>query len=353
MNLRSLFVAIAVLVAACAPGAPSGAAPQAASGGSSDTKPSSIVTLKFVSATPTVILSAVVLGVESGIFKELGLNVEVVTGVGGNSINLVAAGQADIGVGAIPNIVNVTSKGRPMSLVYGTAGLGLGTILVARDGLRSLDEVKALPKCTFATVTPGTANYGHANYLNKALGLNCELVTFKTSIEQGGAVAAGRADVAATIYDSLGAAIRQGKVRILVDGRVPADQKHLGPQHTEQALYGLKDNLQTKREAIVRFMRGMGKINALLRSAPTAELVALFRKNQDFQIQDPGVLAESVENSRAFMNPNAGYISSPDWANALEQFPTWGIPDFVPTDPVWRYGAAVDMSFYEAALGKP
>jgi ABC-type nitrate/sulfonate/bicarbonate transport system substrate-binding protein len=348
MKLLSVFCAIGLVATACASN-PGQGAPSATAG----SQPPPVVTLKFVSATPTVILSAVVLGVESGIFKDLGLNVEVTTGVGGNSINLVAAGQADLGVGAIPNIVNVSSQGKQMSLIYGTAGWGLGTILVARDGLKTLDDVKALPKCTFATVTPGTANYGHASYLNKALGLNCELVTFQTSTLQGGAVAAGRTDVAATIYDALGAAIKQGKVKILVDGRVPADQKHLGPKFTEQALYGLKSNLESKREAIVRFMRGMAKVNDLMQTSSTSQLVSLFRKNNDFQLQDAGILTESTENSLAFMNPNKGYVTKADWTAAVGEFATWGIPDFNGNSASWAYDAAVDMSFFEAGVGKP
>jgi ABC-type nitrate/sulfonate/bicarbonate transport system substrate-binding protein len=299
-------------------------------------------------------VSQPVIGLYSGIFKKEGVDVTVRSGTGGNTVGLVVSGGADIGLFAPPAILSAVRQGKDLSIIYGTLDVAPISVLVSAPGttLASLRAKKG--DCTFGVTSPGAANYGNGAYMNKSSGINCKLVSFNDVPTEVGAVATGRVDAAGASYDSFADAIGSNKIHILLDAR-KASQRHffMTSDWAQDVFFGSASNLASKKDAVMRFMRGIAKVNKLLRTDSPAQLAAIIQQDRDFQTQSLAVLTDRFEADLVGMDPQGGYISSGSWTRALSVESTWGIPNFDPADPSFAYSHAVDMTYFDAVMPAP
>ncbi len=313
------------------------------------------------SANPTIV-GTVGVAVAAGIFEELGLDVDLQAG--GNDLNLVVAGSADLTQAATADAGSLEAQGKGMSAIWAASGGGLGAVfLVAADGPESIEEFtqEAADGCSFGITSIGSTSYSYGNALNAALDVDCELLELGSSTSQiVGAVVSGRADmmVGTPGNPSVAAAIEAGELKVLIDtadrGDPLVDELGIG-EITDRVWIGLEDNLESKRESIVRFVAGLKTAAEMFETAPAEELADLLltldlMKDEYPAAEDREDLIAAIEAAKPYTNWNDGYITKEDWEQGLASIATWGLDDFDPADPARSYERIVDMSFYDEAV---
>jgi ABC-type nitrate/sulfonate/bicarbonate transport system substrate-binding protein len=355
------FVLLALAVVGCGSSSSSSSTTQAAntssgSGSGSSTPSGPVPTFKVaLPVAQAAIGSQIVLGVEGGFFKKQGVNVVINTGLGSNTGPAVVAGQDDIGQLGMAAPLQYAKAGKSTTVIYGSTGLGLASNLYTAKKITSIAQLKATKPCTIATLTAGSSVYGTSSYFNKTLGLGCKLVVFSGTPEIIGAVSTGRADAATGVNDSMEAAIAAGKANELINSESAADRaKYLTSQlFTDVDYFGMTANLASKKEAVVRFLKGMGQVNQFIQTGDPTAIATLLHKNSDYQTLSVATLAKQIQSDRGYIAPYSGYINQSDWARGLQVLNSYGLMGFTPTDPTYAYNQRVDMSYYTEALGQP
>jgi ABC-type nitrate/sulfonate/bicarbonate transport system substrate-binding protein len=357
------FTAIVLLAVACVGcGSSSSSTSQtaSASGSSSGGQPSSsggsLPTFKVaLPVAQAAIGSQIVIGVEGGFFKKQGVNVVINTGLGSNTGPAVVAGQDDIGQLGMAAPLQYAKAGKSTTVIYGSTGLGLASNLYTSKKITSIAQLKAKKPCTIATLTQGSSVYGTSSYFNKTLGLGCKLVVFSGTPEIIGAVSTGRADAATGVNDSMEAAIAAGKANQLVNSQSAADRaKYLTSQlFTDVDYFGMTTNLASKKDTVVRFLKGMGQVNQFIRTGDPTAIATILHKNSIYQTLPVSTLAKQIQSDRIYIAPYSGYIGRSDWERGLQVLNSYGLTDFDPADPIYAYDKRVDMSYYTQALGQP
>src|SRR5690242_19624142 len=102
-------------------------------------------------------------------------------------------------------------------------------------------------------------------------------------------------------------------------------------------------------------MKGIGMAMDFMDKASDQQIAASIRKIEIFKNMPEATLTTQENKYRAFNYPNHGYITEASWQFALTQWAQWGlgtdITDHV-KDADFQFAKAVDMSFYEAGIGK-
>ncbi len=363
LGANAALAAVLLLTLACVGcGSSSSSTTQAANasnnpgGGRSSSSGGSVPTFKVaLPVAQAAIGSQIVIGVEGGFFKKQGVNVVVNTGLGSNTGPAVVAGQDDIGQLGMAAPLQYAKAGKSTTVIYGSTGLGLASNLYTAKRITTIAQLKAKKPCTIATLTQGSSVYGTSSYFNKSLGLGCSLVVYSGTPEIIGAVSTGRADAATGVNDSMEAAIAAGKVNQLVNSQSPADRaKYLTSQlFTDVDYFGMTANLASKKDAVVRFLKGMGQVENFIRTGDPTAVATILHKNSIYQTLPVSTLAKQIQSDRIYIAPYSGYISRSDWNRGLQVLNSYGLKGFDPSDPTYAYSKRVDMSYYTDALGAP
>jgi ABC-type nitrate/sulfonate/bicarbonate transport system substrate-binding protein len=292
-----------------------------------------------------------------GFFEQNGVEVKIIDEMGSNIPNALVSGQIDIGLTAIPTALAVTQQGKQTSVIYGTGGASLGASLFGVPGKsETIAQLKAIKGCKIAAFPAGSNAFGEAQIYIHNLGLDCEVLPLPEPAAQLGAVVGGRADAVVGAYASFAEAVTAGKVVPIVDTRDPKQREEaLGKDYLAVVLAGVKSDLEGKKEGIADFLKGLNEAYEFSKEATVPELVSLMSEFEEFSVLPPEAQKVTIESFLPFLltSTNQGYITEPQWNASLEHFEFWEIPDFDPKAPEYSYEQAVDMSYYEAGIGKP
>lgn len=313
--------------------------------------------LKVGLATPAVILDFVAEG--KGFFEQAGVDVDVDGGTGSNTQNLVTSGQLDIGSYASTGPLLIAKQGRATSIPYAVSGGGIGGVVVGNpERAPTLDRLRSLDRCRLGAFPEGSSSYGYATLYRQRLKLDCDVVPFQDNTALLGALAAGRIDAVVSAYSNVAKAVRERRLPILVDTRDPAQRaKYIGANVIEIIVFGMRDRLRGKRDAVQRYLRALDRARTYTADpAHAAEIAGLLAKRTEFAGQTAATLKTDVVDSfRAYLPAagDKGYIAKSLWDASLKRYATWSVPGFDAAAPWASYADAIDMSYYERALGKP
>lgn len=280
-------------------------------------------------------------------FADAGVDVTI-TPAGVNSLNLLVANQVDAIVFGVGSALVTVKDGRDTSILYGTLGNGVAGVLVAKKGIDDPAKIKRL-----GTGSVAQSSYGYAAYYKQRLGLTYDIVPFSDNNVLNAALTSGQVDGAVNTYLALAPVIAKGDATVLIDTRDAATRKkHIGADFPESGIVGLKPALAAKRESVTRFLKGVGTAAQFLSAKRPEEIAASLRKASDLQSLTLDALTSQVTNTQSSYSPNAGYISEDVWKFALSEYQFWGMGIDL-TRPEYSYQSRVDMSYYEAGIGKP
>ena len=281
-------------------------------------------------------------------------NLDVTTVPLGTGSAQVVSGTADVQFNGLTIALSPARDGKETTVLLAYVGNGVGAFIYSIPSVQSVKDCKRMASGN----TPGYP-YGYVRLLREAFGATYEIVGVGGDAGPSG-LAAGTFDCATGPLSSYGPIVSAGKAKILYDDRAEAQRPAAFINNlSEGVLYGLRDVVQKKQEAIVRLMRAMYKtwVSVFKPASADAFQIAGFIKSKGGNdwVADQAALTFTVQSNLGhFYMPLEGYIDEKTWANDIQFNNKYAGIDFVnATDPVWSYSRRVDMSLYEKAIAKP
>ena len=364
-HLRSVTLVFLVAVIATACGgstATSTAAPSAATASSASTSAAATSSAAPATLAPAAPLSIAVISLTAGnavvyiaqaegFFQKAGVEVKITDNAGAtNVLNLTVAGTVDLGMGGITAPLLVVPDGKQTTILYQYQGNGAGGFMLGRKDITDISQVKRV-----GAGTPGSSVFGYCNWYKQSLKASFECVPMADGPTRRAALLANQIEAELDVYPALQDLIDNGQGNILIDTRDAAvRKKYIGTDFGETAIWGLTANIAAKKESVTRFMKALGMAMDFIDKSSDQAVAQSLRKNQIFQSMTEDTLTKAEKAYRQFNYPNHGYITSEAWTFALQQYAGWGLgAAFDPKADAFSYAKRVDMSYYEAGIGKP
>jgi hypothetical protein len=293
---------------------------------------------------------------EDGLFAKHHVKVNFVPSTGTNAASLLISNRVDIVVGTTTYAVSLAEQGQDVAVIYNTSNYGI--TIAALIGVKgtTLAGLKAKGSgCRIATTTPGSALYGWTLQVEHALALNCKLSTSANLAGVTASVTNGAADAATTLVDSATMVVKKGEASMLFDPLTMSAQKRdaLIPVTTfpNGVTLGLRANLDTKSEAVERFLGALNDALGVVRSSTPEQLATTLSKLPDFAttgVNSMTVAWQSVQSLSPSTEQGA-QITQQDWTNVLSGVAGWGLTSVSPSDPKLAYAKVVDMTYLDKA----
>ena len=360
MNLRSRLLTVlglgSLLIAACggAASAPAANAPAVSAAPAAPAAPATLgpvapLTVAVISLTAGNAVTYVAQG--EGFFEKAGVKVNFLDNVGAtNLLNLTVSGQADLGQGGMPAPLLVVPDGKKTSILFAYQGNGAGGFMVGGKGITSLSQVKKV-----GGGAPGSSVFGYCNWYKLSLKATFDCVPMADGPTRKAALASGQVDAILDVYPQLIDMVAQNQVNVLIDTRDAAVRKqYIGADFGETAIWGMTDNLTSKKESVTRFMKAIGESVKFMDTQDEVKVATAIKKNKIFDNLSMDNITAQVKAYRQYNHPNSGYITEAVWKFGLQQYANWGLgAAFSPDKPEFQWAQRVDMSYYDNGIGKP
>ncbi len=316
-----------------------------------------VPTLKIgIPALGNTVFAPIYAAQRRGYFAAAGVNVKLVEGLGSNTVNSVVSGQVDLAFLGTTGLLSAAKSGADTIAVYGSSGGGSSTCLFVSPSVKHWQDIH-----TLVTLAPGSEAYGLASLMKQTAHAGFDIRPVADYPTALALVLSGQAQAIELPYSVAAPVAAQGKLKLFVDTQIPKAEKIYGiPPGLDGALFGMRSNLSSKRTAVVRFLKAFQRAvnqlhspKAAQRTKNIAAIAATVTQTTSFKSYSATDLATYLSRGFRQISPNNGYISSSDWSTMLKFIGTWGLSGFDPTTSAYAYGLRVDMSYYNAAIGKP
>jgi ABC-type nitrate/sulfonate/bicarbonate transport system substrate-binding protein len=286
----------------------------------------------------------------NGYFSDAGVDAKLLTNTGANTLTFLTSKRADLVMLGASAALVLPPKGVSTSIVYSFLGGGeAGNVGITADS--GISDIMELSGKRVGTQGTGNASWGWANlfsdYVESHGGKAFTIVPLANLPSLLGTLKAGRveAGVGAPSW-FLGS-----DFKLLVDNADPPPELEglVSAETMEAGIFGLTENLTSRREAVTRFLKGIRRADAWLKQASSKEVAETLHSLPEFASQTPEALEATVDVERPYWSPTQGVISQELWERSLENYGAWGTPGVDVTDPINSYEKRVDMSYLDAA----
>lgn len=347
-----------LLVAACGGSSSPAASSSPSPAASSSSGP--VAPLNIVIGSATVSYGSVFVALANNLFAKNGVHVNVVdyTGVATGAQQLVA-GQIDLS-GVVNQALSIAEQGKQTSIISDIANLsGRGYAFLGRPGITSMSQLQSMgTNCTIISLVSGTPLYAYTQKVMKAYNLHCRLITTSAANLSATTVESGGADAGTVVPIDGTTAQANGKGNLLLNPTKmsDADAAKIFPiVYPILTWVGLKDNLQAKRESVIRFERALRQASALMAKTSPDQLAQWCLNNLPLNpfagsTQTALSAAWTLQLAQFPKGSDAGFISEATWNAELTGIAQdWHLANFDPTAPAVQYKSIVDMSYFNAA----
>ncbi|MEX2194337.1 MAG: ABC transporter substrate-binding protein [Thermoleophilaceae bacterium] len=291
-----------------------------------------------------------------GFFEEENVDVTIRDNTQANTTSMVVSGQVDIAAFAAVAPLIASGQGRPASTIYGISGGGVGGFAIGKD-VESLEDLRNVDDCRIGTFPAGTSSYGYGTLYNEKFELGCEVVPLQDAASEVAALASDRVDAVVGGYAFLAPAVEEQDANVLVDTREPEQRaRYIGEDFPEVVFWGLRDNLEEKRDSLGRYMAALDKARQFIEEQSDEQVAAILSDLEVFSsLSEDEIVPTVVEPFRIYMGAGSqdGYISEEAWEVGLERYELFGVPDFDASAEENQYDQAVNMEYYEEGIGAP
>jgi ABC-type nitrate/sulfonate/bicarbonate transport system substrate-binding protein len=358
---RSTYKAVVALAAAsmafagCGGSDSDGGSSTAAAGGGRGEVPSLKASVGSVGANygPFYVAEAM------GLFERHGVDVDVVTYTGTPTAGaMLVSGEVDL---AVTNTTTGVAAMRQqpvidlMNLYYADQ---YNLAVLGAEGVESIEDLRAKGKdCRMATGPAGTSIYGWTLQFQEAFGLECRLMEIAQAPAIAATVASGAADAATALPPDAATmtASRQGVTYIYDPLTAPEEiGRQIVPTPVPiTGVFGMKDNVAEKREAVVRALAAMREGLLLIDRMEPEEFAQTLARNRAWA----GVPIESIEagaetTMKSLAGEQEGQITRPEWDEALAQMKLWDVSGIDPEDPNIQFDKGVDLTYLDEAAAQ-
>ena len=346
---RWLAVAGVALVALTVGVSPASSRPSASTGPAAQSAtPLGTLTVALGASNPVFALPYI--AQSRGYLRKAGLEVKYIENAGAGVTNMVASGQADLGMLGIAAPLLMSRQGRLTTIVYTHAAGGSGGMLVGGKDVTTIQQLRGK---RIASIGIGSSTYGFANIYNEKYNLNANIVPYPDNNTAGAALASGQVAAGTGPYDAFAAQITAGNAHILIDTRTQAERTKAGvPNYPEGAVFGLRDTIKEKQRPVVAYVWALNQALAWMRPRSDREVATELLKSEIFRttFRTVETLTPLVNSLRGYVAPTAGRISAASWPAALNFYAKWGVPGFTASDPLFRYIERVNMGYLNYSL---
>jgi NitT/TauT family transport system substrate-binding protein len=288
-----------------------------------------------------------------GYFKDAHLDVTITPGVGANAISMVVTGQADVTMFGTTASFPPVTQGRSTTVIFSQQGGGLGAnvAVLASSKYQSLTDLSGL---RVSTVGATGAGYGETQVYSKYVvdhgGKPFEIVPAPDATTLVGMLKAGRVAATVSAKGFYAQGLVDGTFRLLVDMADPANRsKFFGGYFAETAIFGVTNNLKTKKEATIRFLVAIDRANTWLRAHKASDIASVLQKHSVYALTPSNVLELDIESTLPFVTTTRGRVTEQMWDLSLKNFATWNTPGVDVLSPDFAFAKRVDMSYLDAA----
>jgi ABC-type nitrate/sulfonate/bicarbonate transport system substrate-binding protein len=332
--LGSAAAATAVLLASCsaAPAEPSG----------TDSGPVELQPLTIAIGAAGTYVAPLFLANVQGYAEEEGLDLDIQT-VGTNVLNVVLAGQADIGPGGVGQSLPPIGEGKGTNILYALESGAVSATVVGTDGIDSMED------CTKVITSPqGSSAYSATLAYLDALDSDAAVTAVPTLDAIIPSLLSGEQDCAVNATSTFVGKLSDG-LHVIVD---PQDEDTMPTtlplESTGIILWGIDTHLAEISDKVEALMRAMVKAEDFLATASDDEIVDALTNEPNLAAFTPDALASAFQGDKPFLVPNGGIIDEATWKNNLELY-AFSFPQIAEGDSIWDFENVVDSSFIEAA----
>jgi hypothetical protein len=341
-----------LVVSACS------SSPSSSSGTGSQQSGSSLAPLSLTIGTNLTAANSaqVAIGELEGYFKQENLTIKWITDLGSGSNNALVSGEIDLTTDGLSQLPLLSSEGQDPIGIRGVDEAGDAGYFAGGPG-ETLQKLKTQAgKCTINSLAPGSLTYGYATYYNKSLGLNCDIVPLANDTVQVSAVETGRDNALTQSAAAVTAPISKGQMTAIINPSVPADRAAAQlPSIPEDSWVGLASNLQSKKEAVIRFLVVMDEVSNFENTHTAAQLAQLVVQNSNYAPIGVATMTQEFAATKPFegaLLTGNGEITSAMWSSWLAFETTWNISGFHPFAAYNTYDKRIDMSYLTAARAR-
>jgi len=332
--LGSAAAATAVLLASCstAPAEPSG----------SDSGPAELQPLTIAIGAAGTYVAPLFLANVQGYAEEEGLDLDIQT-VGTNVLNVVLAGQADLGLGGVGQSLPPIQEGKGTNILYALESGAVSATVVGTDDIDSIED------CTKVITSPqGSSAYSATMAYLDAVDSDAAVTAVPTLDAIIPALLSGEQDCAVNATSTFVGKLSEG-LHVIVD---PQDEDTMPTtlplESTGIILWGIDTHLAEIGDKVEALMRAMVKAEDFLATASDEEIVDALTQEPNLAAFTPDALATAFQGDKPFLVPNGGVIDEATWKNNLELY-AFSFPQIAEGDSIWEFENVVDSSFIEAA----
>jgi ABC-type nitrate/sulfonate/bicarbonate transport system substrate-binding protein len=320
-----------------------------------------VPTLNIAIGAGTVTFGPVYIALVEGLFQRNCVNVNVVNN---NAVAvqgaLLVGGQVDLIVSASSGAAAIHVAGQPTKFIMDLTNYDYRTLALIGSGkLQTLADIQAAgSNCRVGVANPGTAAYGYWKIVQAAFNIQCSVSTFATTPAVVASIVSGQTD--AVISGPIDA-VNLGKLHypvILNPFNMSKDiqQKVAPSSYPFGVVAGLDQNLQSKKDAVVRFITAMRQALALTQGLKVPLLGDITSRDT---AAFPGTTAASLAQTWSLVKhqvptgPTAGTITSAAYTALLNGLIAGQQANISTTDPNQSYASEVDMSYFNASTPVP
>jgi ABC-type nitrate/sulfonate/bicarbonate transport system substrate-binding protein len=267
-------------------------------------------------SNPLVNFAQTFVAKSAGLFDKYGVNVTIKEGTGANTLNMLVSGEADVTTFATTAGMLLSQQGKQMSHIYSWSS-DPGSFLIGAPGITTIDQAKALgDKCTILGGAAGSQGYGYAIiYRDFApLGLSkCKVESTPSTPTLLARMAAGQATLASVSFSGAKLGVDAYGAKILINPNLPGyRKKYQVASYMTGSIYGAKDNLQSKRAAVVKYLEAMDDASKLLVPKNLTQLTKYLATYSSFSASDFNSLRTQLQNSIRYIGEGANVTPAAD-----------------------------------------
>jgi ABC-type nitrate/sulfonate/bicarbonate transport system substrate-binding protein len=265
--------------------------------------------------------------------------------VGVNVLNVVLAGQADIGSGGVGTPLPAIKNGKNTKIIYAVESGAVSASVLGTS------KIKTFADCTkIGTSVVGSNAYASTQAYIKAVGTKPRVTTIPMTASLVPSILSGSNDCAVNATASLLKGVAAG-LHFVVDPHNPSTMPSQAPlAATGVVLFGDSANLTKKHDAVVKYMKALDRAVQFMTTSTSTQVATELAKDENMKAFTADQLKSLFESDKPFLVPNKGVIDAATWTNN-QQLYSVALPELASGDSKWAYTNVVDASYVQAAAG--
>jgi ABC-type nitrate/sulfonate/bicarbonate transport system substrate-binding protein len=304
--------------------------------------PQGVETLRVALGAAGTHVTPIILAETLGFADAEGVDLEFSI-AGANVLNVVLAGQADVGQGGVGTPLPPIESGKATKIIYSVESGAVSSMILAVPGIETFADCK-----TVVTSALGSSAYAATMTYIAAVGTTPEVRPVGDNSTIVPALLTGQADCAVNAATNLLKGMDEG-LTLIADPHDPETMPDQTPLAAAGVvLFGENASLQSNGSAIAKFLRAIDSAVAFLETASERDVAKALEGFQGLEAFTVGDLEKLYANDRPFLAPNGGFVDEEIW-EASRTFFAPSFPPLATDDAIWEYSNVIDMSYLESA----